>query len=58
METSPSICRAYQWTGFYITGNSVMKELREELVQRHLFSDKFPSLFLQLPLTEISQTLE
>lgn len=35
-----------------------MKELREELVQRHLFSDKFPSLFLQLPLTEISQTLE
>ena len=45
METSPSICRAYQWTGFYITGNSVMKELREELVQRHLFSDKFPSLF-------------
>ena len=27
-ETSPSISSANQWTGFYIIGTSVMKELR------------------------------
>ena len=27
METSPMICRANQWTGFYIIGTFVMKEL-------------------------------
>ena len=27
METSPLICRANQWTGFYMIGASVMKEL-------------------------------
>ena len=26
-ETSPLICRANQWSGYYITGTSVMKEL-------------------------------
>ena len=25
IETSPVICRANQWTGFYMIGNSVMK---------------------------------
>ena len=29
METNPLICRAKQWTGFYIIGTSVMKELSE-----------------------------
>ena len=29
METSPSTYSTYQWTGFYITGTSVMKELKE-----------------------------
>ena len=27
METSPLICRVNQWTGFYMIGTSVMKEL-------------------------------
>ena len=27
METSPLICSANQWVGFYMIGNSVMKEL-------------------------------
>ena len=27
METSPLICCANQWTGFYIIGTSAMKEL-------------------------------
>ena len=27
METSPLICRANQWTGFFMTTASVMKEL-------------------------------
>ena len=26
-KTSPLICRANQWTGFYMTGTSVMKNL-------------------------------
>ena len=28
IETSPLICRVNHWTGFYIIGTSVMKELR------------------------------
>ena len=28
MEVSPLICRAKQWTGFYMIGTSVMKELK------------------------------
>ena len=27
-ETSPLICRSNQWTGFYMTGTFVIKELR------------------------------
>ena len=27
MDTSPLICKANQWTGFYILGTSIMKEL-------------------------------
>ena len=27
IETSPLICRANQWTGFYIIGTSVLKQL-------------------------------
>ena len=27
IETSPLICRANEWTGFYMIGTSVMKEL-------------------------------
>ena len=33
METSPLICGANQWTGFYIITASVMKELS---VEQHL----------------------
>ena len=29
IETSPSICRANQWTGFYMITASVLKELSE-----------------------------
>ena len=28
IETSPLICSANQWTGFYITDTSVMKDLK------------------------------
>ena len=28
IETSPLICSANQWTGFYMTGTAVMKELK------------------------------
>ena len=28
METGPLICRASQWTGFYMIGTTVMKELK------------------------------
>ena len=28
IETSPLICRVNQWTGFYMIGTSVMKEVR------------------------------
>ena len=31
MEISPLICRANQWTGFYMIGTFVMKELRNAL---------------------------
>ena len=34
IETSPLICKANQWTGFYMIGSSVMKEL----VVRHTYS--------------------
>ena len=29
IETSPLICRANEWTGFYMIGTSAMKELRD-----------------------------
>ena len=29
METSPLICRANQWTGFYMITASVLKELNK-----------------------------
>ena len=32
METSPLICRANQWTGFYMITAPVMKELSELLI--------------------------
>ena len=28
METSPLICVVNQWTGFYVIGTSIMKELK------------------------------
>ena len=31
IETSPLICRANQWPGFYMIGTSVMKELKAYL---------------------------
>ena len=30
-ETSPLICSANKWTGFYMIGISIMKELKSEL---------------------------
>ena len=32
VETSPLICRANQWTGFYMIGTSIMKELTDTSV--------------------------
>ena len=36
-ETSPLICRANQWTGFYMMGTSVMKELMTTFLRRENF---------------------
>ena len=33
IETSPSICRANKWTGFYLITASLMKELTQVIVQ-------------------------
>ena len=32
IETSPVICSANQWTGFYMIGTSVMKELKADWI--------------------------
>ena len=32
METSSLICCANQWSGFYMIGTSIMKELNQSLV--------------------------
>ena len=32
IETSPMICAAHQWTGFYVITASVMKELKKQNV--------------------------
>ena len=34
IETSPFICRANQWTGFYVIGTSVMEELNEDFLRQ------------------------
>ena len=41
-ETSPLTCKANQWTGFYMTGASVMKELSKKSIsfQKALMGDK------------------
>ena len=38
IETSPLICSANQWSGFYMIGTSVMKELRITLIYEANFS--------------------
>ena len=38
IETSPLICRANQWTGFYIITASVMKELNKDSLWALYFS--------------------
>ena len=38
IETSPLICSANQWTGFYMITASVMKELRRVLQNTFLIS--------------------
>ena len=37
IETSPLICSAYQWTGFYMIGTSVMKELKARFLSAKVF---------------------
>ena len=32
IKNSPLICRANQWTGFYVIGNSVIKELKVKII--------------------------
>ena len=43
IETSPLNCRANQWTGFYMTGSFVMKELKAAVWKCWKFS--IPELF-------------
>ena len=33
IETSPLLCSANQWTGFYMKGTSVMKDIMRQLLQ-------------------------
>ena len=35
-ETSQVICRANQWTGFYMIGTSVMKELNNQVIVKNI----------------------
>ena len=44
IKTSPLICRANQWFGFYLIETSVMKELKE--------------LFVKVPLKNLESTLD
>ena len=48
IETSPVICGANQWTGFYMIGNSVMKELKNDNECRHIrnFQGSFVDLYI------------
>ena len=45
IKTSPLICRANQWTGFYMIRTSVMKDLRKKY--KLAIFDKVASLRLQ-----------
>ena len=38
METNPLICYANQWTGFYMVGTFVMKELMHKEIKAYLWS--------------------
>ena len=61
METGQLICKANHWTGFYMVGTSVMKELQKPqrlqfaliwcllcvlLTQKSIFSTNFAQLFV------------
>ena len=46
IETSPVIRSANQWTGFYMIGNSVMKELKNDIECGHI--RKFHGSFIDL----------
>ena len=37
IETSPLICSAYQWTGFYMIGTSAMKEVKARFLSAKVF---------------------
>ena len=37
IETSPLICRANQWTSFYMIGTSVMKEIKRQTYVSSMF---------------------
>ena len=47
IETNPLICSENQWTGFYIIGTSVMKELKDNTNQLVLVSSIFTEAALQ-----------
>ena len=56
METSPLICRANQWTGFYMITASVMKDLKVTSAIKHentaeetiIYAHRVYSLLLKL----------
>ena len=43
IKTIPLICIANQWTGFYMIGSSVMKELMTDNEHKTLFCKSFNS---------------
>ena len=55
METSPMICRANQWTGFYMIMASVMKELKSNtclIIPLYICSEnKFIEIFQTFSLS-------
>ena len=46
METSPLICSPNQWTGFYMIGTSVMKNLMSVMVLSNNVGGNFVNNFL------------
>ena len=46
IETSPLNCKAKQWTGFFMIGTSIIKELKHVNVKMRLYKERIHSHFI------------